>query len=168
MKLNKDTVSKKLMERLALKEETGGSLVTLLNKLVADEFLFYFQAHTFHWNVEGPMFPEYHAFFGKVYTDHFAVVDPLAEYIRALDSYAPTSLSQIINIASIHEPTGRPSNAQAMFAEIAVDNTALIATIKEVKTVSERAGETNIGNYMDTLLDIHTKLAWMLRSLQKG
>ena len=40
----------------------------LLKKLLANMFLMYFKAHSYHWNVEGPNFAQYHAFFGDLYT----------------------------------------------------------------------------------------------------
>ena len=35
--------------------------------LVADNFLVYYKAHTFHLNVTGPNFAQYHELFGEIY-----------------------------------------------------------------------------------------------------
>ena len=40
----------------------------------------------YHWNVEGINFSEYHSLFGEIYSDYYAQVDTLAEYIRILSS----------------------------------------------------------------------------------
>ena len=68
------------------------NLVSQLKQVMADNFVFYYKAHSFHWNVIGSNFPQYHEFFEGIYTNAFNAVDRLAEEIRALDEYAPMSL----------------------------------------------------------------------------
>ena len=43
----------------------------------ASEFAFYLKAHYFHWNVEGPLFPQLHKLFGKIYEEVYDSIDPL-------------------------------------------------------------------------------------------
>ena len=64
-------------------------LVDSLKKLQANAFQMYAQAHGYHWNVEGMLFKELHAFFLEIYEDVFDSIDPIAENLRKLDSTAP-------------------------------------------------------------------------------
>ena len=58
-------------------------LADTLTKVLADTVVFYFKAHSFHWNVTGSNFPQYHEFLGNVYEQVYGNVDRLAEEIRA-------------------------------------------------------------------------------------
>ena len=37
-------------------------LIEQMKVALASTFAFYLKAHNFHWNVEGPNFPQYHSF----------------------------------------------------------------------------------------------------------
>ena len=56
---------------------------------LADTFFMYQKAHSYHWNVEGNLFPMLHEFFGNLYEEIYGAVDPMAEQIRSLNEYAP-------------------------------------------------------------------------------
>jgi starvation-inducible DNA-binding protein len=168
MKINKDMVAKKLMERRTLVEESNPQLVTQLNVILADTMLFYFKSHSFHWNVEGANFNDYHAFFAAVYTATFANVDPLAEHIRMLSEYAPNSLQQLIAGASIREVSTKPGSASEMFSILKSDNEKIIAGLKSGKDIANSTGVTDVANYLEELITAQRKLAWMLDALLKG
>jgi len=69
-------------------------LIEKLKILHASNFSFYLKLHFFHWNVEGPNFPQYHELFGDLYSDVHGSVDNYAEHLRALQAYAPGSLGR--------------------------------------------------------------------------
>ncbi|MFN9902608.1 MAG: Dps family protein, partial [bacterium] len=79
------------------------------------------KAQQFHWNVEGPDFPQYHEFFGDLYGEVYASLDKTAEYIRTLDSYTPGSMERFIELSSIKGQTLIP-RAELMFNELLKDN----------------------------------------------
>jgi len=49
-----------------------------LKTLLATSFSLYLKSANFHWNVEGPSFPQYHEFFGDFYADIYESIDPIA------------------------------------------------------------------------------------------
>jgi starvation-inducible DNA-binding protein len=65
-------------------------LIEQMKIILGTNFGLYFKAHTFHWNVEGPNFAEYHNFLGTLYEAVFDQTDSIAEHIRALGSFPPT------------------------------------------------------------------------------
>ena len=134
---------------------------------MAGAFVFYFKAQTFHWNVEGPNFPQYHDFFGTVYTTVYGSIDRLAEEIRMLGSYAPTSLADVLQKSGISESTDVQST-QAMFNTLLADNKTIMNGLTEGFKMAEEAGELGLANYLQDLLDNHKKLAWMISSTSKG
>lgn len=72
-----------------------------LKVVLADSFVMYFRAHSYHWNVEGSNFGEMHGFFGGIYEEMHGTVDVWAEYLRTLNEYAPASLMEQIGRAHV-------------------------------------------------------------------
>lgn len=167
MKLDRTAIKKKLMERNIV-EESAPQLTSQLRKILADTMLFYFKSHSFHWNVEGANFNDYHAFLSTIYTQTFANVDPIAEHIRMLGEYAPNSLQELISAASISEVQSKPGSAREMFAILKSDNEKIIAGLKTGKDIANSTGVTDVANYLEELITAQRKLAWMLDSLLKG
>jgi len=48
-------------------------LADSLKQLLANSYSFVIKAQQFHWNVEGPDFPQYHKFFGKFYIPKYTI-----------------------------------------------------------------------------------------------
>ena len=76
----------------------------------ASEFAFYLKAHFFHWNVEGPMFPQLHDLFGKIYEEVYGNIDDFAEKIRSMDAYAPGSMSRLSMLTRIEDEETVPDD----------------------------------------------------------
>ena len=96
-------------------------LIEQMRTILGTTFGLYFKAHSYHWNVEGPDCAQYHKFLGKFYESVYGNVDPIAEHIRSLDSYAPTSLSRMVELSDVPETDSIPS-ALAMLADLKKDN----------------------------------------------
>ena len=110
-------------------------LVDELKKVHADAFTFYLKAHYYHWNVEGPNFPQYHDFLQNLYQEVFASVDTLAELIRTLDSYAPGTLTRLKELTSIEETDDVPDGT-TMMSRLLQENNILRASLLTAYTVS--------------------------------
>ncbi len=154
-----------------MKEQLGvempnSPLTIQLKKILADAFVFYFKAQTFHWNVEGPNFPQYHEFFGKVYGTVHDSIDVLAEHLRILGVYAPNSLSELLVSTNIRESTGR-MDTNSMFMELIADNNTILAGLRMGYDMAEEANEFGLSNYLQAQIEAHRKLGWMLRSTSK-
>lgn len=148
-------------------EATEPALASALTKVLANTFVFYFKAHSFHWNVVGKDFPQYHEFLGNVYEQAFGSVDRLAEEIRALDAPAPMNLASILKDSSIMENASE-RDALSMMSILQSDNTILLANLLACQKMAEAANEVGLANYLQDLFDQRKKLAWMLNSILKG
>ena len=80
-------------------------LIEQLKKILGTNFVLYFKSHSFHWNIEGPDFPQYHAFLDDFYNSVWEQTDSIAEHVRALDGYAPTSVGRMLELSAIEEMT---------------------------------------------------------------
>jgi len=137
-----------------------------LSRLLADTYVLYLKTHSFHWNVEGPMFQTLHQMFMDQYTEAWNAIDPIAERIRALGHYAPGSYRQYVKLASVKEADGVPK-AQKMVAELIAGQEAVARTARSVLPIADDANDQPTLDLLTQRLDVHEKNAWMLRSLLK-
>ena len=150
-----------------LKEEAEPALINALHKVFADAFVFYFKAHSFHWNVIGKDFPQYHDFFGKVYETVFGNIDRLAEEIRSLNAPAPMNLGSLISDATISENKDA-LDGMGMVNALAADNDKILAGLLACQKMAEAADEVGLANFLQDLFDGHKKFGWMFNSILKG
>lgn len=142
-------------------------LVEHLKTLLATSYAFVIKAQNFHWNVEGPDFPQYHSFLGDLYNEVYTnAIDQTAEYVRVLGSYTPGSIARFAELSKIPDQTKIP-RAELMMAELEQDNGKLLALWKEAFPVAEEANEQGIADFIAGRIDAHGKHGWMLRSILK-
>jgi starvation-inducible DNA-binding protein len=134
-----------------------------LKIVLADTFTMYMKTHSFHWNVIGPNFSEYHAFFGTLYEELHGAVDPIAEEIRAVNSFAPSSLDRIKELTRIEESDTIPT-AERMFQLLINDNNIVLDSLKQAYDLADKEGELGLANFLQDRMDIHKKHGWMLRA----
>jgi starvation-inducible DNA-binding protein len=141
-------------------------LVQQMKVVLASSFAFYLKAHNFHWNIEGPNFPQYHDFLNNLYNEVWVAVDAIAEHIRALDAYAPGSLGRFSQLSVVDDQINIP-NARAMFSELESDNQKIIAELTKAYTFAESANKPGLSNFLQDRIDIHSKHGWMLKATGK-
>lgn len=134
-----------------------------INVLLSSIFTMYHKTHTYHWNVTGPNFIQYHDFFGKVYDELYDSVDIYAEHIRALGAFVNVTLSTHVRDSLIKEDISIPSNKE-MFVNLYEDNMKIISLLKETRKVAESIEEYGVVNFIEGQIDYHDKLGWMLKS----
>lgn len=142
-------------------------LAETLKTLLASAYTLSIKAQQFHWNVEGPNFPQYHEFFGNYYEEVYGnSIDRLAEIVRQLDEYAPGSLTRFAELSQISDQTKVP-RAELMFKELYEDNAIILGMYKQAFHVAEEADEQGIANFIAERIDAHAKHQWMIRSILK-
>lgn len=138
-----------------------------LKTLLATAYALSIKAQNFHWNVEGPDFPQYHAFFGDYYSEVYDnTIDKLAEIIRQLDSYTPGSITRYAELSQIADQTKIP-RAELMMQELYHDNAIILNLYKQAFHVADEADEQGIADFIAGRIDAHAKHQWMLRSILK-
>lgn len=138
-----------------------------LKIVLANTFTMYFKAHTYHWNVEGVNFSEYHEFFGDLYDELFTAVDPIAERLRILDTYAPVSLSDLLASKTIEEDVAKPAALSIMLSNLLDANQQVIDSLNKSFQLAQSANDQGLMDFIAGRLDVHAKHAWMIRSSNK-
>ena len=141
-------------------------LIEQLRVILGTNFGLYFKAHSFHWNIEGPDFIQYHTFLGDFYTAIWNNTDLIAEKIRMLGAYAPVNMTRMHELADVAEMENIP-DAMTMMRELVVSNERLMFHLRAGIVAADDAGEPAISNFLQDLLDQHSKHNWFLKSLVK-
>jgi starvation-inducible DNA-binding protein len=141
-------------------------LSDLLKTYLASTFSYYLKAQYFHWNVEGPDFGELHEFFSNIYEDAYSAVDPIAEYIRTAEEYAPGSLSRFLELTQIPDQTKVP-RARLMLEELLADTQIMIDLSLAVFNSATEANRQDIANFAAERQSQHGKYQWQLKSYLK-
>jgi starvation-inducible DNA-binding protein len=142
------------------------TLQEIMKKVLADTFALYLKAHNYHWNVEGSNFPQYHEFFGNLYEELHVAVDPIAEQIRSLDTYAPGSFTRFMELSEIEDETSVPAGVE-MARRLMTDNERVLATLNVAFKLAEQFDKQGLADFLAGRIDTHSKHAWMLRSITK-
>jgi len=111
-------------------------------------------------------FPQFHEFFGDLYEELHGAVDTIAEHIRAVDGYAPTSLSDIISMKTLNEE-GLVTNPKSMISSLITDNNLIIISLMQAFQEAEKVSEIGLANFLQDRIDIHQKHGWMLKASAK-
>lgn len=143
------------------------TLVSALRCLFADNFVVYYKAHGFHFNVQGQTFSQDHSLLNEIYDYLYENHDTLGEQLRQLDKPAPTTLKSILGISEIEEETKVVDSPSAQLEALATDFDTLL---RNGQWVYEEAGrqcvgglETFLGDYLAGL----SKLNWKVKATLK-
>jgi len=141
-------------------------LSDLLKTLLASQFAYYLKAHFFHWNVEGHDFYQLHKFFQKIYEDAYSAVDPIAEYIRTLDEYAPGSFERFQELTQIPGQVKVP-RARLMIEELLADSQTMVDLLNQCFDSATQEHKEGIANFLAERIDAQNKYMWQLKSFLK-
>jgi starvation-inducible DNA-binding protein len=147
-------------------EQNASTIVKSLNTFLADSYALLQKSHIYHWNVEGANFVALHQLFEEQYNDLFAAVDEIAERIRAIGAYAPTSLKAFADGRSLSD-TVQTQNDQDMIADLLSDHRALAKAAIEGSKLAADNGDNGTEDLLIARRQVHEKAAWMLQSLLK-
>jgi starvation-inducible DNA-binding protein len=142
------------------------AMVEQAKTALADTFFMYQKAHTYHWNVEGIHFSQFHEFFGDLYEEIYGAVDPLAEHIRSLNEYAPRNIEEMYSDKTV-DCTNSARNVRDMVADLLKTNDQVIASLNILFKELQSKGEQGFMNFVADRLDMHKKHGWMLRATLK-
>lgn len=141
-------------------------LIQKLKELFASNYALYVKAQYFHWNVEGPNFPQYHEFFGDFYAEVGGSIDKMAEHIRALDAYAPGSFARFLELSAINGQDKIIAPLD-MFSELHADNDKLLKMLIDVYKKAEAEDRLGLSNFLQDRIEAHRVHAWMLKATLK-
>lgn len=142
-------------------------LIAATRVSLANTFIMYFKTQSFHWNIEGIEFSQYHDFFADIYEDVYGAVDPLAENLRKLDAYAPISLMEMYGYKTLEEESTQVVLLKDMLTALQDANDKVIESLNKVFELATANKEQGLANFAADRIDSHKKHGWQIRSSLK-
>ena len=152
---------------IGLSAQVRQKVATLLNKLLSDEFVLYTKTLKFHWNVQGPMFHDYHQMFKEQYEQLFDFVDSIAERARTIGAPALGTLQEFSVHTQLKEIKTDKLSALEMIKQLQNDHETIIRTIRNNIDAITELNDQGTSNFLQEILLKHEKIAWMLRATQQ-
>ncbi len=151
---------------IGISEKSRGSVVSLLNNLLADEVVLYIKTRNFHWNVTGFHFHDLHKFFQTQYEALDEIVDETAERARSLGGRPLGTMTEFLKAARLKEYPREFPDAKKMVRALLEDHEEIIMFLREdLAACADRYKDAGTSDFLTGLMERHEKLAWMLRSL---
>lgn len=145
-------------------ENLKGS-ATLLNTLLADEYLLYTKTRNAHWNIQGKNFMEMHKLFESQYESLDVIIDDTAERVRALGHFALGSMKSFLNITRLSEQNDDFTDQDHILQTLLEDHESIIRALRrDIIIASEQFKDLGNADFMTGIMERHEKIAWMLRS----
>jgi starvation-inducible DNA-binding protein len=144
------------------------NLQELSRKAFASTYGFMLMTADYHWNVTGPNFSEHHDLFGKIYKEVNRQIDNFAEQLKAIETWAPATFTQLHDMSSIvGEWTGTKYTAEEMLHNLYLANGKINTDLIAAYAAAERAQEHGMANYLSERMAHHRKHGWMLYATLK-
>lgn len=141
------------------------ALIEPLKAYQANSVVFANTAHGFHWNVEGPLFSEFHEFFGEIYENVNDSIDTIAEWMRVFDVQAPYTLQDFMNNQNFGENRLSTNSPITMVKSLLIMNDKMINDITAMFDVATEEKEQGLANFLADRQTIHQKWGWFMKSI---
>ncbi len=150
-----------IQPNIGLDNDTRLSVVKLLNHTLANEAVLTLKTLSAHRNMTGASFFELHILFDSQYKQLNAISDEIAERARMLGGIAIGSLQEFIDFTRVEEQPGTVPNVLHLLA----DHETIIRFLREdVRKCTEEFEDEGTFELMVSVMRLHEKMAWMLRS----
>ncbi|MBK9732852.1 MAG: DNA starvation/stationary phase protection protein [Chitinophagaceae bacterium] len=150
---------------IEISENNLKEVATLLNNLVADEYVLYTKTRNAHWNIEGPGFMDLHKFFEAQYEALDLIIDEVAERVRALGHYSLGSLKDFLSMTHLTEGHNDFSKQKQVIQSLLNDHETIIRILrKDIHTITEKCKDSGTGDFVTGIMEQHEKMSWMLRA----
>ncbi len=148
-----------------LDDNARKAVAEALNGVLADSYVLYQKTHAYHWNVTGPQFHSLHIMFEQQYREIWAALDIIAERVRALGAFAPSSGKAFLENSSIESADSAPPPAAQMVKNLLAGHEALIRRARKALDVADDVDDAASEDLLTQRIQTHEKTAWMLRAM---
>ena len=140
--------------------EVAQKLAVVLSDVVTAKFLF----HGYHWNVLGPDFSEYHAFFAGLYEDVDGSIDDIAENILKVGFPAPYLLSDFVEMSCINEERLDGTSPQFLLQSALRVVEHLGQCHLDAFHIAEQSDLQGLMNFLAERIDMYAKWTWQIKA----
>jgi len=150
---------------IEISENNLKEVATLLNTLLADEYVLITKTRNAHWNVQGQNFMELHKLFEGQYEAVDNIIDEVAERIRTLGHFAIASLKDFLKVTHLTEQDDDFTDQKKIIQTLLNTNEVIVRTLRnDIVAVGEKYKDLGTADFLTGILKHHEKTAWMLRA----
>ncbi len=139
-------------------------ILVRLAAAMADTYALCLKTQGYHWNVEGRTFYQLHTLFEVQYKEMIDAVDELAERIRALGGYAPSTFAMMRHMTSVEMDERILSSAQ-MVEHLVKAHTTVCESLRHALGMAREVNDPVSEDLLVERLRVHETQRWMLESL---
>ena len=137
-------------------------IAAAMNAILADVFALYVKTKNFHWHMSGPHFRHYHLLLDEGADQLFSMTDQIAERVRKIGGLTLRSIGQIARIQRLVDNDAEYVEPLDMIAELAEDNRALAARLREAHDVCDEHRDVATASLIEVWIDETERRAWFL------
>jgi len=150
-----------IQPNIGLDSDARHSVVELLNIILADEAVLTTKTRSAHWNVRGADFFELHTLFETQYQLLNNISDEIAERARMLGGFAIGSLEEFLNHTRLED---QHSDIPDILHLLADHETYIRFLREDHRKCTEDYEDEGTTELLVSIMRLHEKMAWMLRS----
>ena len=150
--------------KIGIKKPNLAAVAKSLNIILSDEHVLYIKTRHAHWNVEGPDFYAQHKFFEDQYTQLEGVIDEIAERVRSIGQFPVATMQKFLELTQLTEQT-KGNSSQSFIKELLDDHETIIRYMRDnIKKYEEEWDDIGTSDFITGMMELHEKMAWMLRA----
>lgn len=146
---------------IGLESDVRHPVVAILNNSLADEAVLSQKTRSAHWNVSGKGFFELHILFETQYKQLSEITDGVAERTRILGGFAIASFTEFLAHTRLEE---FPGNVPDILHLLADHETVIRLLREDIRKCTEEYEDEGTVELLVSMMSLHEKMAWMLRS----
>jgi len=150
-----------IQPNIGLDSDIRRAIVELLNITLADEAVLTAKTRCAHWNVRGVDFFELHTLFETQYQLINNISNEIAERARMLGGYAIGSLEEFLKHTRLEE---QPGDVPDILHLLADHETSIRFLREDARKCTEEYEDEGTLELLVSVMRLHEKMAWMLRS----
>lgn len=152
-----------MKQKKEITDQNANNAATILNKLLADEYVLFTKTRNTHWNIDGSNFFELHVFLENQYNALDVMIDDIAEQIHSLGHIA-IGFRDFLTVSNMSEDNHDFSNSGQIIQTLINDHETIIRTIRnDIHSLSDRYMGTGIAEFAKGLMKQHEKMARKLK-----
>jgi len=125
----------------------------------------YTKTRNANWNIEGPDFYSVHKFFETQFEEIDEFIDSVAERIRLLWHYVPTTFASFLELTHLTEMSRDINDRQGFIKELTADHESINIHLREnINPLIGKYQDSGTSDFITGLMEQHEKMPWFLRS----
>ena len=155
----------KMKTAIGIKPQDAAAIAQSLNRILSDEHVLYIKTRNAHWNVEGRDFHAMHKFFEEQYQQLEGIIDDVAERIRSIGHFAVATMQKFLALTRLTEHNRAKNDSPGFIKELLEDHETLVVHMREsIPQYQDKWHDAGTSDFITGIMEIHEKMAWMLRA----